>query len=478
MSFRVRALPPLVIGLLAILPANAGLAAAVRGFDGADSSMPPAKLSQTGLYTTLDRANRAIADGIVPFQVNTALWSDAAAKERYVSLPAGAKISPTDTDTYAYPEGTVFIKNFMIDTIYGDSASRILVETRFLVRHAGASPEDNPWHGITYKWARNQSDADLVDRDMGENVILNVIQNGSARGKRWTYPSMHQCNTCHHNRGILGFITPQLNRPSAANPALNQLQSLKDLGVLDANPIAGHPDAFRWAGLKDTGASLETRARSYFGANCSHCHGNGPPGTSPGDHVFDFFHPERSIEQGPEGANGAYIGKITHQGGDAFPQFIYKGYPESSYVLKRMMVRQDFDFTPTEQMPTLATFQPDSAALNLLKDWICSMGNRPVSECRLPQVQSDDRYWDSPASAVRVPRKPDRAAPPSLRRGILHVTPGSVPSGGLPGLFDFRGRAIPLADEGRGDYRVLSRLRPGLYLVRAGSSMRTLHYLP
>jgi hypothetical protein len=473
---KFRALPVMVFGLMAAATGEAGLVKAIREFDGSGDKTLPARISLTGLYEGANPASRVIADGIVPFAINSPLWSDGAAKERFISLPPGAKAAPTDTDSYAFPEGTVFVKNFRVDTVSGDSSSRILVETRFLVRHAGLSEGANPWHGISYRWARDQSDAELVSQDMSENVVVNVRMNGVLRGKRWTFPSKHQCITCHYNRGILGFITPQLNRPSAADPAVNQLQALKEMGVLTANPVADRPSAFRWAGLDEASASLEVRARSYLAANCSNCHGNGPPGSSPGDHVLDYFDPAADIEQGPEGLNGAYIGKRTNQGGDPYPQFIFKGHPESSYVLKRMIVRQDFGFTPTEQMPTLATFQPDSAAVNLIKDWICSMGTRPPGSCRLPQVQSEDGYWEPPASLRGHPPH-GRAAPPVLRRGILRVTSGSLSNGMPPALFDLRGRPVALERAGLWEFRALSHLKPGLYLVRSGSATSVVHHL-
>jgi hypothetical protein len=469
---------------------GAGLSPAIRDFDGSEGATAslPKKLSQTGLYQGSGPEGRIPADGLQPFDVNSALWSDGAAKERFLSLPTGTKVVPTDTDGYGYPEGTVFIKNFRVDTVYGDPGSRILVETRFLVRRIGGA-EDFPWHGITYRWARDQSDADLVSQDLGENILINVRQNGVVRGKRWTYPSKHQCVTCHFGRGILGFITPQLNRPSRANASVNQLQDLKDKGVLSSNPIAGRTGAFRWAGIDEAGETLELRARSYFASNCSHCHGNGPPGTSPGDHVFEYFHPEVSVEQGPEGLNGAYIGKITHQGGDEYPQFIYKGYPESSYVFKRMLVRQDLDFTPTEQMPTMATFQPDSAGLNLIRNWVCALGNRPAGSCRLPQVQSDASYWDAPAGLFDHGRGPagrgKGLAFATLSKGILRMEPGSVGSmersGGdaaMPRLQDLRGRPVLLMRTGRWEYRTKVRLEAGLYLLSTGAGTRALFNLP
>jgi hypothetical protein len=462
--------------LVAASSSVARLADVIPDFDGSDGYPLPAKLSATNLYEGIGAQSRKVTEGIIPFEINSPLWSDGARKERYIALPAGTSIVPTDTAKYHLPDKTVFIKSFKIDTVYGDTSSGILVETRFLVYREPKDPDENPWHGISYHWARDQSDAFLVDQNVGENVVHNVWMNGTLRGKRWTNPSKDQCITCHFNRGVLGFITPQLNRPSKTNSAVNQLQELADKGVLTFNPVAGKPDAVRWAAVSDTGATLELRARSYFASNCSHCHGSA---NSPANHNFDLFHPEFNIDQGPGGDNGAYVGKITHQGGDHFPQFIYKGYPESSYVLKRMMVRQDFNFVPTEQMPTLATFQIDSSGLNLLKTWICSLGNRPADVCKLPQILPDSFYWDE-ATAVRgsfhrgVSASAER---PLLRNGSLWVTPASLAPGSPPGLYDIHGRMLALFRIGGSEYRILSPMRPGIYFVKTAVGLTAIRSL-
>lgn len=471
-----------ILALTAALagPARGGLAESIQGFDGGGDSPLPAELSATGLYKDIASPRRAVSEGIEPFEINSPLWSDGARKERYLALPAGTAIVPTDTEGYRFPDRTVFIKSFRIDTVYGDTTTAILIETRFLVYHQATDGDESPWHGISYHWRRDQSDADLVSQERGENFVQEISMNGIPRGKRWTYPSKDQCVICHFNRGVLGFITPQLNRPSRADASVNQLQDLATRGILTFNPVAGKPQAMRWAGLRDTAASLEMRARSYFAGNCSHCHGTK---AHPGNHNFDFYHADLSIDQGPDGPNGAYVGKLTHQGGPAFPQFVYKGYPESSYVLKRMSVRQDFGFTPTEQMPTLATFQPDSTALNLLRDWICSLGNRGAGVCRLPQVQADSTFWEKEALAgLRSPAShPVPDAPgfngPTLRGGILRVTPGLLASGSHPRLsdwlFDYKGRPLALMETGNGEFRILGPISPGIYFLKtaAGTAM-------
>ena len=79
---------------------------------GAAQPWPPDKLSETGLYR--DAANFAIADGIRPFSPQYPLWSDGAAKLRWVSLPKGGSIDARKPDAWRFPVGTRFWKQFSI----------------------------------------------------------------------------------------------------------------------------------------------------------------------------------------------------------------------------------------------------------------------------------------------------------------------------------------------------------------------------
>ena len=62
-----------------------------------------------GLYRNIgNKATRAISDtSVVPFQVNSALWSDGSHKERYISLLPGAKVVPNDSAKFTFPDGAV-----------------------------------------------------------------------------------------------------------------------------------------------------------------------------------------------------------------------------------------------------------------------------------------------------------------------------------------------------------------------------------
>ena len=396
----------------------------------------PRLLSQTGLYRDIgNKAARAIADtSVVPFQVNSALWSDGAHKERFISLLPGAQVIPTDSDKYAFPDGAVLIKNFLIDTVYGDSTgdSRIFIETRFLVYRSGAAGKK--WSGISYRWRRDQSDAELVHPDSGLDVTHNVRHNGQLKGKRWRYPSSQNCTFCHRGneierRGALGFITPQLNRFVNGT---NQLQSLVSRGILSANPVAGRPAAHRWYALNEDSVPLEKRVRSWFASNCSHCHN---PSVNLGntDHNFDYFDPSRriywqvdsSINRDP---TGAWVNKPSNSG-NGFNYLILPGYPDSSTIMNKIKTRFDGHLEPVSgdvsQMPPLATAQPDSAAVNLIEQWICTL--KTGAPCNKIAWLPDETFWAEPVAVSLRPHGTfrDPAFQPSMRQGRLRSRPTS-----------------------------------------------------
>lgn len=469
-----------ILALSALQPASARLAAAIPNFDGTNPETLPAKLSQTGLYDNVASRTRAVTEGIVAFEVNNPLWSDGSHKERFITVPAGAKVVPTDTDQYDFPDQTVLIKNFQIDSVYGDSASRFFVETRFLVIRK--SMFGTEYWGMTYKWRRDQSDAFLVEQGSGLDTLHQVKVGGIPRGKRWRYPSQGDCNTCHFNRGVLGFLTPQLNRPSKANPGINQLQALVTANILSANPLAGKAAPFRWVGMGETGvtpptgmALAEWKARSYFASNCSQCHGNGHAATfESASHNFDFFHPERKIAYSLPDTTGGFLGKPANSD-PRFPKLVYPGYPESSYVVARLLSRPTEFNGSSMQMPPLATFQPDSAAVNAIKDWICSLGNRGAA-CKLPVMQPDSSYWATTGLHHGALRARGAARPGAyLRGGMLTV---SGPLAANPVLSDMRGREIRMAKAGRGSYRLAEPLRPGVYVLRSGGTAVKIVYSP
>lgn len=461
-------------------PAGAQLVQSIRDFDrnvpATVTALPPL-LSQTGLYKNIgNKATRAISDtnAIVAFEVNSALWSDGTHKERFISVPAGMKVTPTDSGKYTFPDNTVLVKNFAADTVYGDSTTRIYIETRFLVYQSTAT--EKIWSGFTYRWRRDQSDGVLVNPETFLDTTILVKLHGQTVGKRWHYPSSMDCAECHRGdegltRGSLGFITPQLNRMIGG---VNQLQRLVSKNVLASNPIAGKTNPHRWYGLKETSATPEQRVRSYFASNCSHCHGNAVT-WGQAEHDFDYFNPAKVIAF-PQDSFASYVNKPAKSGGD-YPYLVQPGFPDSSLILAKMLKRADeaLSFLNAEQMPPIATSQVDSAALTLVREWICSL--RTGGTCKAMAWPADDVNWDNEPISIRG-RFGFRGAKYQARihAGMLSL-PAAIASGTVE-LRDSQGRSVQLHPAGNGQFRLPENLKAGAYLLRAGSHSSLLQYLP
>ena len=460
----------------------------------------PKLLSGAGLYRNIGvKATRAISDpSVVPFQINSALWSDGAYKERFISLLPGTTVVPTDTAQFAFPDGAVFIKNFLIDTVSGgetddtDNAAktdvagsnRIFVETRFLVYQSGAAGKR--WSGISYRWRRDQSDAELVHPDSGLDYTHNVRHNGKRVGKRWRYPSGRNCNNCHRGnetglRGTLGFITPQLNR---VVDGADQLQTLVTRGILSANPVSGNPTAHRWYGLAEDTVALEKRVRSYFASNCSHCHNPKVPLGLP-DHDFDYFDPSGRITYQVDSSmgrdpTGAWVNRPS-KSGFGFDFLILPGHPDGSAIMHKMKTRFDGHLDPDKgdfmQMPPLATSQPDSAAVKLIEEWICSL--KPGTPCGKIPWSPDETFWDSAVSLSMRPHSKlnSPAFQPSMRQGRLSI-PAHIAASGKVQLRDYQGRKVDLVQEGKGVFRIPRTLTRGIYFLIAGDHRVALNYTP
>ncbi len=123
-------------------------------------------LSATGAFNNL--ATLAPSTGLIPFTVNSPLWSDGAIKTRWVAVPndglpytSDEQISFLPVGEWTFPNGTVFVKHFEL-TVNEITGERKRLETRLLVRNQTGSV-----YGVTYKWRPDNSDADLLPGALG-----------------------------------------------------------------------------------------------------------------------------------------------------------------------------------------------------------------------------------------------------------------------------------------------------------------------
>jgi glucose/arabinose dehydrogenase len=185
----------------------------------------PRKLSETGLFLSV--SGHRPHPALIPYEVNAALWSDGAGKERFIALPGEERIDFTEDGAWGLPEGTVLVKTFSLDTV-GRSKRRI--ETRLLTRQEGE------WHGYTYQWNEAQTEAELVPAAGADRAFTVTDANapGGTRQQIWHYPSRAECMVCHSRAAgfVLGLNTLQMNKgTNGAQSHKGQLATLEDFGV-------------------------------------------------------------------------------------------------------------------------------------------------------------------------------------------------------------------------------------------------------
>ncbi|HEY1120893.1 MAG TPA: PQQ-dependent sugar dehydrogenase, partial [Haloferula sp.] len=158
---------------------------------------PPALLSQTGVFTNL--ATLSTAQGVIPYDVANPLWSDGAAKRRWIILPndgahdtAQEDIVFSEEGNWVFPAGTVFVKHFEVGTDENNPATVKRLETRFLICTAGGGK-----YGVTYKWNAAGTDAVLMSSGLDESYNV-TLAGGGTETRTWSYPSRAQCLLCHN----------------------------------------------------------------------------------------------------------------------------------------------------------------------------------------------------------------------------------------------------------------------------------------
>lgn len=326
----------------------------------------PRQLSRSGLFASI--RDHQMADGVIPYSVNSPLWSDGSRKARFIALPESASadgqspvITYHPTDAWAFPNGSILVKSFGFNLAPSSVATQPdttpasqnwkWVETRFMVRH------DNEWVGYSYAWRDDQSDADLVERE-GRSAAYQIIrEDGSLASQEWRFPSRTECMVCHSRAAgfVLGLSTPQMNRDHDYDGVIdNQLRALSHIGILKGLDKAPG-ECERLADPYDKTQPVAARARSYLHSNCAHCHVESGGGNAQMNLKFNAT---------SETFKTIGVKPLHHKFGINVPELVAPGSPERSVLLHRMQIRQP------GQMPQLATTVVDQQAVELIADWI------------------------------------------------------------------------------------------------------------
>src|SRR5262249_42268561 len=73
-----------------------------------DTAAFPRKLSETGLFVST--AGHVAQPALIPYDVNSPLWSDGADKDRFIALPGTERIAFNETGFWGFPDRTVLVK--------------------------------------------------------------------------------------------------------------------------------------------------------------------------------------------------------------------------------------------------------------------------------------------------------------------------------------------------------------------------------
>lgn len=325
---------------------------------------PFEKLSDYGIFIGNGRSQEP-ADGTVPYDLNSALFSDYATKHRFVRLPAGRKALYSETETFEFPVGSVIVKTFgYLHDLRDPSKGERLIETRLLIHR----PEG--WIGLPYVWNDAQDEA-VLDVAGGTVDVSWTHTDGRARTNNYIIPNANQCKGCHENDKIMAPIGPKarhLNKDFAYDSGTeNQLVHWTKIGVLDGAPAPEQaPKLVRW---DDGSATLDDRARAWLEINCAHCHNpKGPARTS------GLFLMASEIDPYKRGVRKTPVAAGRGSGGRLYD--ILPGKPDESIFMFRL---ESTD--PGVMMPELPRRLVDEEGTALIRQWIAAM---PPTHARPP----------------------------------------------------------------------------------------------
>ncbi len=331
----------------------------------------PQKLSQWHLFVS-PTAELTPNQGVLPYDLNTPLFSDYANKHRFVWMPAGKAAQYKEDGVFEFPVGTILAKTFAFPAetqITGGKPRERMIETRLLVRAKSG------WVALPYIWGADQREATL--QLVPDPVPVKWTDAaGKTREFNYVIPNANECGQCHENNKVLLPIGPKarnLNKDySYADGIANQLTRWQQAGYLQGVPAtATILRAARWDDTR-TG-SLDQRARAYLDNNCAHCH---QPGSAAGYTGVDFRLTQTELaHQGlckaPNSAG--YVGGLS---ADLVP-----GKPDESIMIFRLE-----SVAPKISMPALGRDVVHEEGVKLLRDWIASL-NGGCGKAGQPKAQ-------------------------------------------------------------------------------------------
>lgn len=304
-------------------------------------NMPPQLLSCTGLYTDIEA--KEVADVARPFTPGVQLWSDGADKLRWIYLPPGTQIDTSNPDSWIFPIGTKFWKEF--------SWKGHRVETRLFQKET-----DTLWLKTSYHWDQDETEA---TRFAGGEVDV--------AGDTYYIPNGRECEQCHKGRDdrALGFEALLLGLPDARGLTLARLA---DEGLISDDSFASNIE------IGDDGTGKAAAALGWLHVNCGvSCH-NGYTGA-------EAYRTDMYLQLKVSDVDGSSVGGVepinmTVGVGATTPRWtdrtrITAGSPTDSLLYFLLSTRDAAN--PKDQMPPIASRVVDEDGAALVEDWIRSL---------------------------------------------------------------------------------------------------------
>lgn len=298
------------------------------------------RLSQTCLYD--DIATQKVRADVVEFEPANALWTDGAAKRRWIWLPPGSKVDTSNMDFWKFPVGTRVWKEF--------SLGGVRLETRLIERTGSALGE---YRMVSYRWRANGSDADAAP--LGASNVL---------GTEHDIPSALLCRECHDGEPgrVLGFSAIQLSHDG---PGVT-LAKLAASGKLSHPPPTGTT-------YRVPGNAVQSKALGYLHANCGHCHHPEGGAYALVNQILRLD--VATVALGDPTQTKTYTTTI----GQATTALIFRqsdtrvkaGKPSESDMWLRMGLRSNF--FPPPHMPPYGTEKVDTQGRAAIEAWIAGL---------------------------------------------------------------------------------------------------------
>ncbi|MFT7588073.1 MAG: putative repeat protein (TIGR03806 family) [Limisphaerales bacterium] len=316
------------------------------------------KLSDYGFFIGEQLAALKPAARLLPYELNSALFSDYTSKLRFVWMPQGSAAKWTDEEVFDFPEGAVLIKNFF----YKSELTRNIIETRLLIKR------ENKWESLPYIWNETQTEAYLkLAGGKAKIDLAKYVGNPHSTKASFEFdyivPNKNQCKGCHSVSGDLKPIGPKARN---LNKLINygfgdesQLDKWINMGYLSEAPESDYRPSIE--DYNNENALLHDRALAYLEINCGHCHRSEGPASTSGLHLITS---EKELSKLGFCKTPVAAGK----GSGGLSYDIHPGKPDSSILLYRMKIQD-----PGIRMPEVGRQVLHQEGVDLISEWISAL---------------------------------------------------------------------------------------------------------